>query len=148
MMQTKTRDTLISAGIGLLGALVGIVSTSYMNTYHDLKQKRNQLTIDTFTYSSSDNVPKEMHDLNMFLNAVKAYSALDASSIKDLAELARKYPNCTNTLSKECEILTIKMINIMRKELNADVVSEDDLKAILDPHYNKAIHAFKILDMH
>jgi hypothetical protein len=146
-MRAKTKDILISTSIGLLGALVGIVGTSYMNIYSELKLKRNQLTIDAFTYSSSDNIPKEMHDLNMFLNAVKTYSALDASSIKDLAELARKYPNCTNTLSKECEILTIKMINIMRKELNAGLVSEDDLKIILDPHYNKAIQAFKLLNI-
>lgn len=146
-MRAKTKEILTSAGIGLLGALVGIVGTSLMNIYAEQKLKRDQITIDTFAYSSSDENPKEFHDIQMLLNNVKTYSAMDAASIRDLAALARKYPNCARTLSEECKTFMVKMINVMRNEFDAGTVSEDDLKVILDPQYNKAIQAVRTLEM-
>jgi hypothetical protein len=147
-MKAKTKDVLFSAGIALLGALVGIVGTSYMNIYSDQKQKRNQLLIDSFTKTySTDDGPKEFIDIKMLINSIKTYSAMDAAGIRDLALLTRKYPNCASTLSEECRPMMAKMINIMRKELNTSEVSEDDLKIILNPQYDKAIQAIKILNM-
>ena len=146
-MRAKSKDMLISSGIGIFGALVGILGTSYMNMYSNQQAKRQQLVVDSFTYSASNQGSKEYQDLVMLLNNVKTYSSMDANGIKELAKIARQYPNCARTLSEECKPMMFKMINVMRQQLNAGEVSEDDLKVILDPQYNKAIEAFRVLNL-
>lgn len=146
-MNTKQKDLLITAAVGLIGAVVGIIATSYMNIYSDQKQKRYDVALQSMKYDLMDNTPVEFIDLKQLVDEVTNLSSMSEDALEESAALMRQYPHCASTLSDECRIYMVKIISIMRKELNAGYVSENDIDTILKPKYDKAIRAAKTLGM-
>lgn len=146
-MNTKQKDLLITAAVGLIGAVVGIIATSYMNIYSDQKQKRYDVALQSMKYDLMDNAPVEFIDLKQLVDQVTTLSSMSEDALEESAALMRQYPHCASALSDECRIYMVKMITIMRKELNAGYVSENDIDTILKPKYDKAIRAAKTLGM-
>lgn len=144
MLNNKTKDWLKTIVSGLTGAVVGIVVTSHMNIYTHQKQQQYELALQSIKFDTMDK-PVEFIDLKHLTDELTNLSIMDADSIQEIANLIRKYPQCTSTLSDECRVFMVKSILIMRKQLGTGNVSEKDIDTILKPKYQKAERAFKIL---
>ncbi|MGB7815043.1 MAG: hypothetical protein WBL28_01695 [Methylotenera sp.] len=143
-MNTKTKEWLKTIGTGLIGAVVGIITTSYMNIYTYQKQQQYELALKSVKFDSMDK-PVEYIDLKLLMDEITNLSVMDSDSIEEGANLLRQYPQCASTLSDECRAFMVKSILIMRKELGTGKVSEKDIDTILKPKYQKAERAMKVL---
>jgi hypothetical protein len=143
-LNTKTKEWLKTIATGLIGAVVGIISTSYMNIYTHQKQQQYELALKSVKFDSMDK-PVEFIDLKQLVDEITNLSIMDSDSIEESANLLRQYPHCTSTLSDECRAFMVKSILIMRKQLGTGKVSEKDIDTILKPKYQKAEQAMKVL---
>lgn len=143
-MNSKNKEWLRTIVTGLIGAVVGIIATSYMNIYTHQKQQQYELALKSVKFDSMDK-PVEFLDLKQLVDEITNLSVMDSGSIEESANLLRQYPQCTSTLSDECRSFMVKSILIMRKQLGTGGASEKDIDTILKPKYQKAERAMKVL---
>lgn len=137
------KEWLKTVGTGLLGAVIGILVTHYANLYSEKAKSRHEIAMASIRV---DQAPSAEHiDFQQLFGEMQNLSTFSEHSIKELASLKRKFPQCGDNLSDECRPFFVEFIIVMRKELGAGKASKKDIDTILKPKYDKAREALSKL---
>jgi len=143
-MAEKTKEFLIGGLAGILGVIVGAVSTGVVNYVTLEKQQRERAVIDSFRFDQGD-YPKEFMDMKIFVDKMRDLSTASADQVARLAEIRRKYPTCETSLETECLGAIVDGIQASRKELGVGQANSDDIEIIIKDYFLQAQKAAKKL---
>ncbi|MEX2223285.1 MAG: hypothetical protein WEG40_15955 [Candidatus Rokuibacteriota bacterium] len=146
MANRDVRIAVVAAVAGILGTVVGAVggaiTNGFMTAHVQQEERRMKSTLESFRFDQMDR-PVEFLQIKQFLDALRDLSVIGGPSIVKMAQLARRYPNCWNSLADECEEFYIQSIQVMREELKAGRVEPDDIKMLLHGKFSTAGKAAK-----
>lgn len=144
-MAEKTKELLVAGLSGILGVVVGAVSAGIVNYVTLERQQRKQAVIDSFKFDYGD-YPKDIFDLKIFIDKTRSLSTASPEEIARLAEIKRKYPNCTTTLGKDCLGAVVEGIQAARKEMGVGEAKPEDIEILIKDFFLKAQQASKVLN--
>lgn len=142
MSDQNLKTVFIGAFFGIIGVVIGSVTTGYLNLLAEREKLRLDAALDSFKWDEADR-PVEFIQLKQLVDEMRNLSYSKPETIKELAMLQRKYPNCGDTLSEECRPFMVEAILIYRKELGAGEVSARDVDTILQRKYETARKALE-----
>lgn len=131
------KNWLLTAGTGIVGALFGILTTSYVNLASDKARIRHEQIVNSNKVYENTPSHQNLH-IKFLLDEIHNLEVMEPSTIKDLANLRRAYPKCGFDLSEECRPFFVDYISIMRKEFGADKANKNDIDEILKEKYDRA----------
>ncbi|MEQ1558515.1 MAG: hypothetical protein ABL933_06170 [Methyloglobulus sp.] len=140
------------AFIGLLGVVLGVIGSvaqDLIKEHYKTKETAALALLDSIKFDrmeSKDMYAKQYIDLKQFTDEVRNVSIVNAEVIKGLAQAVRNNPNCGGTLSDECRSLLVKIIQVMREELDNGEVSDEDIDLLIKGKYQKAQKAIEIIN--
>jgi hypothetical protein len=144
MPEKNYREVVLGASFGIVGMIVGSVTTGLMNYYGQEQERRNQAILDSYKFDQG-NYPVEFLQLKQLVDEMRSLTVISASGVVQLAQIQKKYPGCVNTISEECRMAHVEIIQAMRNELGSGVVRSEDIDVILRGKYEIAQKAFQRL---
>ncbi len=145
MANNKLREVILGAVSGIIGVVIGSVATGLMTAHIQEKQQRSQAALDSFKFDQG-NYPVEYIQIKQFLDEMRNLSIASSETVSKLAQLKRKYPDCSKALTNNCRAAWVESIQIMRNELDSDVVSTEDIDTVLRGKYEVAQKALERLN--
>jgi hypothetical protein len=144
MAEKTTKELAIGAFFGIVGVLIGSLSTSYMNMRIQAKQQQNQEILDVYKFDQGQ-YPAEFFTVKIFVDKTRALSTLNSDTISRLAEIQRKYPACETLKGKNCFDAAVEGTLVTRDALGSGHVRREDIEVLLRPYYDNMVEAVKKL---
>lgn len=144
MASREMRGIVVAAVAGILGTVVGTVSTGYMNARVQHEERRLRGVLEAFRFDQT-NQPVELLQIKQFLDAMRDLSVVSNASIERMAQGVRNHPNCWNSLASACEDFYVENVQGMREELRSGHATADNIKVLLHGKFMAAGRAFERL---
>jgi hypothetical protein len=144
MASREMRSVVIAAVAGILGTVVGAVSTAYMSAHVQQEERRLRGVLESFKFEQTA-LSVEVLQLKQFLDAQRDLSLVSGPSIGRMAQVVRSYPNCWDSFAETCEDFYVESIRVMREELRSGHATADDIKMLLHGKFVTASRAVQRL---
>lgn len=145
MSSGKQSEFWVGLVVGIVVSVIGALANGWMIHVNQQDQQRAKFIADSFTFDIS-RVPVQFQSINILMKQTENDSLLSANSIRKLAKLSKKCPDCSTNLEPRCFPAYVQTIQVIREEAGIGGVSDADLTEILKPFYFSAIDAEKYLD--
>ena len=136
------KTVVIGAVFGIIGVVVGSAVTGLLTLYSDKEKIRLNSALDSYKFDSGQYSVDFLY-LKQYIDEMKNLSILKAKTIRKLADVVRKYPDCGSALSESCRPAHVQLILIMREEIGSGDVPPKDIDVLIRDKYNKAQAAFE-----
>jgi len=143
MSERTTRELAIGALFGIVGVVVGSLTTGFVNFYSQEKQQQAQAILDSFKFDT--NAPVEVLQLKQFIDRTRFLSTVNGDTVAHMAQIQRKHPNCYNFSGKDCLAASVEGIQATRAALGVGPARDEDVEILLHDYYGNLQHAIKEL---
>ncbi len=140
MDASKAREIMVGAAFGIIGVVIGSVTTGLVNAHVQDKQQRSQVALESFKFDQG-NYPVEYIQIKQLIDEMRNVSIASSSTIARLAKIQKKYPNCQQSLAEECRAAFVERIQALRDELGSDTARSDDIDIVIRGKYEIAQQA-------
>lgn len=137
-------ELVIGGLIGIVGIIIGSVTTSLTTLYSDKEKLRLTSALDSYKFDYG-HYPVEFQHLKMLFDEMKTLATLKPETIRQLASVHNQYPGCGDKLSESCRPAHVKIISIMRDEMGSGYVQPEIIDIVIETKYKHAQKSFEQL---